>query len=252
MRSLGVVVQARLGSTRLPGKMLLPFHEGLPLLKTVLRRIGAMGVGRVILATGRGASDDPLARIAADLGMECFRGDENDVRRRFLDCARECDLKKIIRVCADNPFLDTDALRLLRATLADDDSSDYIGFRVGETPAILTHFGFWAEGFTRAALERAAREDAGALYKEHVTNYFYWGNPDGFRLRWLDVDAALVDRDDIRLTIDTSEDFKRAQAIFSAAAGRECEFSIPGIVRWLDENPALLRSMKETIAAHPK
>ncbi len=93
-----------MGSKRLPGKM-LELINGIPTVQWVLQRCAMAGVGKVILATTKKSIDDPLAEIAEKLGFDVFRGSENNVLKRYIDCAETYNIKNIIRICGDRPLV---------------------------------------------------------------------------------------------------------------------------------------------------
>ena len=114
MNDIKIIIQARTGSTRLPQKMILPFYENEGIFSLILNRLTSnFKKENIILATSSNPNNDVLAEIARRYGINCFRGSENDVLQRFIDAANQFNATKIIRVCADNPFLDMDFLNFL-------------------------------------------------------------------------------------------------------------------------------------------
>ncbi|MDY0883191.1 UDP-2,4-diacetamido-2,4,6-trideoxy-beta-L-altropyranose hydrolase [Dongia soli] len=159
-----VIIQARNGSTRLPGKVLGALG-GRTVLEHVLTRCRAIhGVDTVVCATTDKASDDPVAAEATRLGFEVFRGDESDVLSRYLGAARHVDADIIMRVTADCPLIDpaicAAVLRLRHETDAD--------YASNNMPRSFPH-GLDCEAFTRVALEEAARVTTDVYDREHVT-----------------------------------------------------------------------------------
>ena len=107
------VVQARLGSTRLPGKILKPFYGNQSILDLMVHKLSAISNIPVIIATTNSVINEPIEKKALALGVKCFRGEENDVLKRFIDVAEYFDIQGIFRICSDNPFLDVHAARQL-------------------------------------------------------------------------------------------------------------------------------------------
>ena len=102
------IVQARMGSARFPGKILANLG-GYPLLEWVLRRVSrASLLDETVLATSTKPQDDALAAVAKTIGIRTFRGDESDVLGRFVMTANMSDAEQVVRICADNPFVDPD------------------------------------------------------------------------------------------------------------------------------------------------
>jgi len=248
--SLGILIQARTGSTRMPEKVNLPFYGKQSILDLLLDKAGKTNLP-VVLATTVNPQDDRLCELAEKHGVQVYRGSENDVLDRFIGAACQFGFSKIIRVCADNPFLDLNALQTL-ATAFEESDADYLGFQLeGNKPSILTHFGFWAEAVRLDALEKAAEHTSEKLYHEHVTNFVY-GNPELFNVQFLKADPIVFSRTDIRMTLDTVEDFDIQQRIFATISGENANFGIPEIVSWLDGHPEVLEQMKNEIGKNQK
>jgi spore coat polysaccharide biosynthesis protein SpsF (cytidylyltransferase family) len=250
MPQLGIILQARTGSTRMPGKVILPFFQGQSILDLLLEKVKKLGVPAV-LATTFNPSDDRICALAAKHKVPVFRGSENDVLDRFVQAGRQFGFTKIIRVCADNPFLDLAGMQNLIAEF-EKSEADYLSFQLaGNKPSILTHFGFWTEAVRLDALEKAQQLTGEKLYHEHVTNYIY-GNPDLFNVQFIQADELVFSRTDIRMTLDTAEDFEIQQKIFATISKENPNFGIPEIVSWLDQHPEILELMKSEIRRNQK
>lgn len=208
--TIGAIIQARMGSSRLPGKVLRPI-AGRPLLDHVVGRLASLRAAvTVVVATSTQPRDDAIAERCAMLDVPCFRGSEEDVLARYAECAAAHGFDHVIRLTADNPFTDVEELdRLIDLHLRE--ANDYT-HSFGVMP-----LGVGAEIFTRAALERSAREGHAPNHREHVNEYIQ-ENPDRFRIGRLAV-AADKNRPDLSLTVDTEEDYTRACRLASRAAG---------------------------------
>lgn len=178
-RDLGKVVcvtQARMTSTRLPGKILMT-AAGKPLLQWHLERLlAAKRVDQVALATTANAADDPAAELAEKLGVFVFRGSEHDVLGRFAGCAAACGADTVIRVTADCPLIDPALIDDLVGAFAAAPAWDYGNIDVGRFPR-----GLDAEIFAYSSLAQAAAEAQEPFEREHVTPFIY-RRPDRFRL----------------------------------------------------------------------
>ena len=250
MPQLGIILQARTGSTRMPEKVILPFYQEQSILDLLLEKVKKLGI-QVVLATTINPSDDRISALAEMHEVPVFRGSENDVLDRFIQAARKFGFSKIIRVCADNPFLDLAGMQTLIDEFEKSDA-DYLGFQLaGNKPSILTHFGFWTEAVRLEALEKAQQLTAKKLYHEHVTNFIY-GNPTLFDLQFIPADPLVFSRTDIRMTLDTPEDFEIQQKIFATISNENPNFGIPEIVSWLDQHPDILELMKKEILKNQK
>jgi len=201
---VGVIIQARMGSTRLPGKVLKPI-AGKVLLDHVLGRLTQLAYPvKVVVATSDLPQDDAIAQHCLSRGVAVFRGSETDVLDRYYQCARENRFEHVVRLTADNPFTDMEELqRLLEQHLAQ--RNDYT-HSFGSMP-----LGVGAEIFTFAALEKSAREGHAPNHREHVNEYIQ-ENPGVFRIGVLEIPAAKR-RPDLRLTVDTEDDYQQACVI---------------------------------------
>jgi spore coat polysaccharide biosynthesis protein SpsF (cytidylyltransferase family) len=246
----GVVLQARSGATRLPGKMTMPFYNNRGILEIVISAVlGAFDAENIFLATTTASGDDSLAEIGKQCGIHVFRGSESDVLQRFIDCSRENGLKHILRVCADNPFLRPNYLQQL-ATEYMESPSDYLSFAFPDgTPTIRSHIGLFGEMVALSALQKVSDMTTESFYHEHVTNFIY-GNPQTFDVRFLPLPGIVRSRSDIRLTVDTSDDFEMAAKIFSELQSNEN--TTEGLIELIDHHPEMLLRMKKLINTYVK
>ena len=252
MNDIKIIIQARTGSTRLPQKMILPFYENEGIFSLILNRLTSnFKKENIILATSSNPNNDVLAEIARRYGINCFRGSENDVLQRFIDAANQFNATKIIRVCADNPFLDMDFLNFLLQNF-EKTECDYMSFSTSEgTPTIKTHYGFWAEAVTLNALNKVRSMTDESLYHEHVTNFIY-ANKDVFDVRFLNISEDIEKHDDIRLTIDTKTDFDIQKEIFNKIYKEKQNFNAFNVVSFLNENQQYMKIMKDEILKNQK
>jgi len=244
-------VQARVGSSRLPNKILLPFYNGKNILELLIEKLQQVRHTGVLIATSKNPDCDPIEDIASQHGVLCFRGSEDDVLQRFLDAAEVHHVDQLIRVCSDNPFLDLHGLQEL-VDKASEAPVDYASFNINGTPSILTHYGFWTEYTTREALLKAKEMAKGDhYYHEHLTSYLYT-HPDMFRIKWLDVPSTILTHQDIRLTIDTEEDFKTAQSIYQEVCSNNPYPTLDELTAYLDQHQEMYDVMKQQIKKNSK
>lgn len=205
--SIGVVVQARMGSTRLPGKVLRDI-AGHPLLAHVVSRLSLLRHEVVVVvATSTEVQDDEIASWCRSHGVTCFRGSEGDVLHRYWQCTVQFGFEHVVRLTADNPFTDIEELdRLLELHLSG--RYDY-SHSFGQMP-----MGVGAEVFSRAALAKSHAEGHKPNHREHVNEYIE-ETPGEFRVGHLVVPAAKV-APELRLTVDTMEDWQKACRLASA------------------------------------
>ncbi|KRC81715.1 aminotransferase class III-fold pyridoxal phosphate-dependent enzyme [Sphingomonas sp. Root241] len=199
------IVQARMGSTRLPNKVMRPI-TGTPMIELLLARLReAAEVDEIVVATSDAARNDVLADHVAALGYRCYRGSENDVLDRYLLAARGSEAEVVIRITGDCPLVDPElvdqAVRHFRET-----GADYLS---NSAPPTFPD-GLDIEVFTAAALERAGREATEVFDREHVTPYLR--RPGLFRQASLEND---VDLSALRWTVDEPHDAGVIEAIFA-------------------------------------
>lgn len=208
MNPVPIVLQARTGSRRLPGKALARI-AGMPLLAHCLARLVAAGTGPVILATTTATADDALVEIASALGVEVVRGPEDDVLQRFVMVADYLHARFFIRATGDNPAVDIEAPARVAASLAATGADHLVeaGLPVGAA----------VEGVRTSALYQAAALARDAYDREHVTPLLY-RDTDRFRAERPLAPRALR-RPDLRLTVDTPADLAFVRQVLELAGG---------------------------------
>jgi spore coat polysaccharide biosynthesis protein SpsF len=214
MNSVGLVVQARMGSTRLPGKVLRPVGD-LPLLGHVIGRLSLLEQPwPVVVATSTDLRDDAIVAWCQQANVTSFRGSEHDVLDRYVQCARAFDFRHVVRLTADNPFTDILELeRLVERHLAG-------GFDYTHSFGMMP-LGVGTEIITQVALERSLIEGHEPQYREHVNEYIQ-EHSELFRIGVLDIPTDKW-APDLRLTVDTEEDWCRADFLARQARGRWLE-----------------------------
>lgn len=248
--NIGIIIQARMGSTRLPGKILKKFYGNDTLLETLLNNLHKVGV-KVIVATSVNENNDELENFLKDRGELVYRGSENDVLDRFIKAAEANGVDGIVRICSDNPFMDWHGVTQL-VEKAKTSDADYIGFRVNDTPSILTHFGFWGEFVKLDALKCvASTTPEGSPTHEHVT-YHVYTHPEEYKCEWIHGPEFLQGRDDIRLTIDTPEDLVSAQRVYANLKNLYPDFTLRDVVEYLDAHQEIKESMMQSISKNKK
>lgn len=249
--NIGIIIQARMGSTRLPGKILKPFYGGKTLLETLLENLHKVNGVKVIVATSVNKNNDQLESFLRERNELVYRGSENDVLDRFIKAAEENNVEGIVRICSDNPFMDWHGVAKL-VEKAKTSDADYIGFRINEKPSILTHFGFWGEYVTLNALKRVySTTDLGTPAHEHVTFHVY-KHPEEYKCEWIAGPDFLEGRDDIRLTIDTPDDLQNALKVYSDLKSKDDNFILRDVVEYLDAHEEIKQSMIKNIFQNKK
>jgi glutamate-1-semialdehyde 2,1-aminomutase len=197
------IVQARMGSTRLPNKVMKPI-AGVPMIELLLARLArATEVDEIIVATSENSQNQPLAAHVQSLGYRCHRGSEEDVLARFVGAAQEAAAHVVVRITGDCPLIDPElvdaAIRGFRAACVDYFSN---------TAPPSYPDGLDIEVFTRAALERAAVETYKRFDREHVTPYLRGGR---FTIAGM---RSGEDLSALRWTVDEAADFAVVSSVF--------------------------------------
>jgi spore coat polysaccharide biosynthesis protein SpsF (cytidylyltransferase family) len=217
MRTVALI-QARMGSTRLPGKVLASL-DGRPLLSLVIERTAAAaGLDAVAVATSDLDRDDAVAAVAAQAGVPVVRGSEQDVLDRFQTAAEQLGADVVVRITADCPLVDPELVaRVL--DLRAREGLDYAAVPTGAIPGVRC----WPDGldcevFTAAALATAWRDATTAYDREHVSPLIK--RDDRFRRAFLEAD---VDLGYERWTVDHPEDLEFVRAVVERL-GRDCGY----------------------------
>ncbi|MGQ9843632.1 MAG: cytidylyltransferase domain-containing protein [Spirochaetota bacterium] len=227
--TITAIIQARMQSTRLPGKSVLPLG-GKPLLYHVIERAKAIQyITHVVVAIPDDNENDQLADITQQCHANIFRGPLHNVLERYYLAYKQYDGSYIVRITADNPFTD----------------SYFASVAVEE--AIRTHadlcaiknlpLGTGVEVIASTALEAAYTHSTKPYHFEHVTPYIK-ENPDIFKLHYFDV-AFTNPFPSLRLTVDTHQDYTLASAIYDALY-KDSVFTLSDVIAFLEKKPQLV------------
>ena len=223
------IVQARLTSSRLPDKVIMPLGKGgKTIAEHVYERLSmSRHIDHVVFAIPTGERNDELEQFLEKRGIPSFRGSEDNVQERFIDCIRAYQPSIVVRATSDNPFVDWQQADLQIEGLKDCDYVSSDGAPLGTGVEV-----FYAEG-----LEEAYRLAESERDREHVTPYLYT-HPERFRVKR--VPYHLPQSGDYRLTVDTDHDYVLAQRIYDALYDGT---PIPNeqIYVWLSAHPEVCR-----------
>jgi len=200
------LVQARMGSTRLPGKVLAPL-AGLPMIGHVLRRAAQSGVAQTMLVTSVDPGDDALAAVGSDLGFPVYRGSQCDVLDRYFQAAKQVEADVVVRVTGDCPLVDPELIDRCLAAFATG-RYDYVSTAY---PTPSWPDGLDVEAASAAALGAAWREAGKPSEREHVMP-FIWTRPQRFRLGQV---ASETNLSHLRWTVDEPADLAFMRELFS-------------------------------------
>lgn len=223
-----VIIQARMGSSRLPGKVLKPLGSNDTLTYVVERCKLIKGVEKIIIATSKLPQDDAIYDWCKSKEITCYRGSEEDVLERFIDISELHKPKYLVRVTADCPFIDFKMASEM-ISLIKQESVEIIDI---EDPLPR---GIVSEVFSRELLKKIAVGEKEARHREHVT-YFAYEYPHLFTRRTYNVNGILKGKD-FRITLDTLEDYKMLSHL--AEHFDDITVSIEEVVRYLTEHPEI-------------
>lgn len=231
MKSL-CIVQARMGSTRLPGKVLKEV-VGKSLIAHSLQRLKqCKNIDHIILATSTLPHDQPLLEAAKKEGVEGFAGSENDVLGRYYEAARKHKPQIVIRCTGDCPMFDP-AITDLVISRHYEKGTDYTSNSVTRSYPR----GMDTEVMNYSVLEQIARDAKADYEREHVTPYIY-RHPELFTIQQVVAEDDLYDPD-LRLCVDTPEDFELIRRIFEALYPKNPFFSVREVLELVRKNPEL-------------
>ena len=225
------IVQARMGSERLKGKVIKNLM-GRPMIEYTLKRLSkSKYIDKVVLATSDKDREDPLVKAVTDAGFDVFRGDEEDVLKRYIDCSEKFGGDIIIRITGDCPLIDSTIIdQVVTSFLIND--YDYVRLDVPDTFVR----GFDVEVVSREALlkvwDKVKDDSEGSKYREHVTFYIY-NHQKEFKVGY--VKGNEFWQKPYRLCVDTEEDFLLVDKIYNHfndmfIEGKE-------VIKYLDNNP---------------
>lgn len=230
------VVQARMGSTRLPNKVMKPIG-GIPMIEVLLARLArAREVDEVMVATSVEACNQPLVDHVAALGFKCYRGSENDVLDRYVQAARLASADVVVRITGDCPLVDPalvdEAVRRFKASRAD--------YFSNVSPPTFPD-GLDIEVFSKQALEKAANETALPFDREHVTPYLRTNSQ--YRQAGLQHDQDLSG---LRWTVDESSDYEVMTRVF-AHFSPDIHFGWTQVLQLQDSQPEIFHINKNLL-----
>jgi spore coat polysaccharide biosynthesis protein SpsF len=226
------IIQARVGSTRLPGKVMLDL-SGKPMLARDIERIQKSKLlDDIVVATTTEPADNEIVALCKKKGWNYYRGSEEDVLDRYYNAAQEYQAKTIVRITSDCPLIEPTIVdQIIEKFFELEPDVDYVSnvFPIRTFPR-----GLDTEMLSFSCLERCWREDSNPAYREHVTQYIQH-NPHFFRIQ------EIQNKDDLsfmRWTVDTSEDLEFVRIIYDHFG--DTNFLWTDILEFLQKNPSLM------------
>jgi len=224
------IIQARLGSTRLPGKI---FSElaGKALLELICERLSfSRRIEGLVVATTISQTDDLLEKWCMNRQIKCFRGSENDVLGRFYHAAVSAGTSVVVRITSDDPFKDP----FITDKVIEYLESNRLDFACNNNPPTFPE-GLDTEVFTFNALQTAHLESIDPFEREHVTQYFY-RHPGKFKSGNV---SSQTNLSHLRWTIDTIKDLEMARTVYDRLYKPGSIFKFEDIIGLLDEDPGI-------------
>jgi spore coat polysaccharide biosynthesis protein SpsF len=223
------IVQARMGSSRLPGKVLIDLGGETVLARVVRRLRRSALLDNIMVATTHSTMDDAIVNECQRLAVSCFRGSEDDVLDRYYQAAQVSQADVLVRITSDCPLIDPGLVdKTIRAF--HDQRADY----ASNTIALTYPRGLDTEVFSRAALGRAWAEARKSYEREHVTPYFY-EHPELFHIVST---SGSTDYSRYRWTLDTPEDLVLIRKIFTGFGNKD-DFEWQQVIALMEKKPEL-------------
>ncbi len=229
------IIQARTGSSRLPAKVLLPLAGAPALLRQVERVQRAQLAGKVVIATSTAAEDDAIVDLSRNAGVDCFRGDMNDLLDRHYRAGQEFDAETVVKIPSDCPLIDPAIIdQVLRFYLRHRQEYDFVS---------NLHPPSWPDGndvevMPMPMLALAWREARRGHEREHTTPFF-WDNPARFRIGNVRWETGFDYSMSHRWTLDYEEDYRMLSAVYDALYPLDPAFTLKDILDLLKRRPAL-------------
>ncbi len=235
-----VTIQARMGSDRLPGKILLPL-SGKPSLERMVERVRrSKYIDDVVVATTTNPKDDVVEKWAVSAGISLYRGSESDVLSRVVEAGRKFRAEILVQLTGDCPLMDPLVIdRLFEVYLAND--YDYVANVLDRSYPR----GFDTQIYSLDVLERAHAKTADVAHREHVSLYIY-EHPQEFKLHNVMAPAEAT-APEFRVCVDTPEDYEVVRTIFESLYAKNVHFTAADVAGFLKSRPDVAQ-MNQTVA----
>lgn len=239
-KKIGITIEARMNSSRLPGKSLKLLY-GKPMLARMIERLKRVKLADVIvIATTNQPEDDPIVDLADKIGVGSYRGSSEDVLERVLKAAQKYEIDIIVETCGDCPLIDPAIIEMeIQAFLNND--VDYVGCNLMKTFPL----GLDAKLFSTNTLEEVSNVTNDPADRENVSLYIY-EHPEKYRL--LNIEAkGKQRRPDLRLVVDYQEDFDLIESIYKELYERKPAFDYDDILSLFSQYPDLSKMNKDVV-----
>ncbi len=215
------IIQARMGSKRLPGKMLMKLGDEYIIYWVIKRLLRCKKIDQLIVATSKNIIDDDLTKACDKIGIPVFRGSESDVLGRFYELSKEYNSDIIVRICADNPFIDSFEVD----KLIDFFVKNKCDYSFNHQNKLNNNYadGFGAEIFTKNTLSYLNSVCKDISIREHVTLHI-WKNLDDFNVKYFKA-AKELSYPELTFDIDTEQDYEKLSKLISQGVNLRTEAS---------------------------
>jgi spore coat polysaccharide biosynthesis protein SpsF len=233
--TIGAIIQARMGSSRLPGKVLMKINNEECILEYMIKRVRkSKSIEKIIIATSNNKIDDKIYEFCNNRKIICFRGSENDVLERYYNCSKEHNLSIIVRLTADCPLIDPEIIDLCISNYLKGEYDYYSN----TCPPNLSKFpdGSDVEVFNISALGATYLNTKDQNDREHVT-FHMWKHDNGFKTGILN---NKIDLSNLRYTVDYKEDLEVVRFLTSQINKKYLKGSVQEISQILFDNPEIV------------
>jgi len=226
------IIQARMASTRLPGKMMLKAVDK-TMLELMIERVSkSKKLDKIVVATSTNKLDDVIEDVCKKIQIDCFRGSEDDVLLRYKNAAEFYNGDIIVRLCGDCPLIDAKTIDTTIDSYLNA-AYDYVS-NLFPTPRTYPD-GTSVEVFSKKILDQIERETKKPSDREHVT-FFLWMQPHKFKIYRLDYEKDLSK---YRFNLDYKVDYDLIKKVFENFVSKNRYFEIKDVTTWLDDNPEI-------------
>ena len=236
---IDIIVEARMTSTRLPGKVLLPIVEK-PALELMIERLRRVtNASEIIVATTTNKSDDKIVELAHKNNVQCYRGSEDDVLKRVLESAQLFNTDVIVEITGDNPLADPVLIdNMINKFVKLKDTVDFMSNDVGcynDNVKFEFPLGLNVKIFKTSVLNSVETKAKRSVDREHVVNYIL-KNMDQYRV-YNYTPSGYYARPDLRFTMDYHEDYFLIKQVYEGLYKCNKNFTSADIIEFLDRNP---------------
>lgn len=240
MAKIIVIIQARMGSTRLPGKVMKKIANKTVLNHVVNRVSMSKKIDKVVIATTENIEDDAIVKECENIGISYYRGSQDNVLSRYYNVAKEENADIVIRITSDCPLIDPIIIDKMVEYFIEENKKDKLDY-LSNTLVETFPRGFDVEVFTFDSLKRVYDNATHDFEKEHVTPYIYT-NKEKFVIKNY---SNNKNYSQYRLTLDTIEDYKVIKNIYDNLYKENKMFYIEEIISYLECNPEIAQINKE-------